>query len=512
MRVLLTVVGAGVLALTSSVPPALAASEDQVRAVAAAVEWLPSYVERALQETGVPGAAVAVVHDDRLVFARGFGVRHAQHGGAVTADTVFQIASLSKPLGATAVAASVGKGAVAWDTPATPLLPGFDLSDPWVSAHVTIGDLYSHRSGLPGGYGNDLESFGYGRQPILDRADLEPLGAFRDSYAYSNFGLTAGGVAAASASGRDWATFADDELLGPLGMTRSSFRFDSLSRWANVASLHQQVRGRWVPGPARNADAQAPAGGASSTVRDLSRWMRMVLAHGKFEGRRVVGRAALDQMLSLQNRFSTDPATRIEGYGFGIQPAAIANEPIAYSHNGEFTNGASTQVYLIPELDLGIVTLTNGWPKGVPQAINTAFVDQVRLGEQSADWLALYGSAYAPLTQPSDTLDGQARPKRPTPALPLEAYVGSYGNDYVGPASVTIQGGRLVVALGPDGMTRLPLSHWSGNVFTYNWLNMPPGFLRGVTFLTEGAAVTTMTLTEVNSDLGRLSRIAPTDR
>lgn len=510
MRMLVTAVGAGVLALVSAVPPALAAPTGQARAVAAAVAWLPAYVERALDETGVPGAAVAVVHDDRLVFARGFGVRHAQHGGAVTADTVFQIASLSKPLGATAVAASIGKGEVAWETPAAALLPGFELIDPWVSQHVTIGDLYAHRSGLPGGFGNDLEEFGYGRQHIFDRADLEPLGPFRDSYAYSNFGLTAGGVAAANATGREWSVFADEEILRPLGMTRSSFQYSALSRWSNVASLHQQVRGRWVPGPVRNADAQAPAGGASSTVRDLSRWMRMVLAHGRFDGRRVVGRAALDQMLSLQNRNSTDPATRIEGYGFGIQPAAIANEPIAYSHNGEFTNGASTQVYLVPELDLGIVTLTNGWPKGVPQAINTAFVDQVRLGEQSADWLALYSSAYAPLTQPSDTLDGQPRPKRPAPALPLEAYVGSYGNDYVGAASVTIEDGRLILALGPDGRTRLPLRHWSGNVFTYDWLNMPPGFLRGVAFTVDGDSASAMTLAQVNSDLGNLTRITPT--
>lgn len=503
---ILTAAALGTAITASVTPPAQATVE---RDVAAAVAWLPGYIEQAMDASGVPGLAVAVVHDDELVFARGFGVRSTKGKGSVTADTVFPLASLSKPLGATAVAAAVGHGTVDWDTPATPLLPGFALTDPWVSDHVTIGDLYSHRSGLPGEYGNDLELFGYGRQHILDRAILEPLSGFRDSYAYSNFGLTAGGIAAANAAGESWAEFTQRRIFTPLGMTRSSFSHASLSRWANVASLHQQVKGRWVLGPPRNADAQAPAGGASSTARDMSQWMRMVLAGGRIDGSRVVGRTALQRMLSLQNRTSTDPTGRIEGYGFGIRPAAIANEPITLSHSGEFTNGASTEVYLVPELDLGIVTLTNGWPKGVPQAINVGFVDQVRFGKQTADWITLYGGAFAPLTTPSDTLAGEPRPARPTAPMDLAAYTGSSANDYVGAARVTVEDGALLLSIGPDGMTRLPLRHWDGNVFTYNRPDLPPGFLRAVRFTanTDGR-VTAMELDDVNSGLGVLDRVS----
>lgn len=500
----------GLLAVTAAAVvltavPAAAAPDDD--AVAAAVAWLPSYVEQAMEATGVPGVAVAVVHHDRIVLAQGFGVRDTSEQGAVTADTVFQLASLSKPLGATAVAAAIGRGVVRWDTPAAALVPGFSLADPWVTEHVTIGDLYAHRSGLPGGFGNDLETFGYGRQHILERAGLEPLAPFRDTYAYSNFGLTAGAVAAANAAGQSWSDFTESRLFRPLGMTRSTFSHDELGRWSNVASLHQQVRGRWVPGPPRDAEAQAPAGGASSTARDLGRWMRMVLGNGTFAGRRVVAQAPLEQMVSLQIRTSTEPAARIEGYGFGIRTEAFANDPVTFAHSGEFTNGASTQVTLVPELDLGIVTLTNGWPTGVPQAVNAAFIEQVRLGEQTADWLTLYRGAFAPLTTPSDTLAGEPRPMRPAPARALDTYAGTYAGDYVGTATVRVEGGRLVLAVGPEGRTRFPLRHWDADTFTYNRPDLPRGFLRGVRFDVDASGTaTSVTLDDVNSNLGVLVR------
>ena len=257
-----------VMVVPISVAPMSAAAEGD-RAVADAVAWLPAYVRQAMDATGVPGVAVAVVHRGELIYAEGFGVRSTRTGGRVDPDTVFQVASMSKPLGATAVAAAVGQGTIAWDSPAAPLVPGFTLTDPWVSDHVTIGDLYAHRSGLPGEFGNDLEQFGYGRQQIFDRADMEPLSPFRDTYAYSNFGLTAGGVAAANAAGQSWEQFARERVFAPLGMSRSTFSHAELERWRNVAALHPEVAGRWVPGPPRNADAQAPAGGASASVRTI---------------------------------------------------------------------------------------------------------------------------------------------------------------------------------------------------------------------------------------------------
>jgi len=490
-------------------PGAAAATPQQDRAVQAAVDRLPAYVRQVMRTTGVPGVAVAVVHRDRLVYAGGFGVRDVVRGGAVTPSTVFQVASVSKPLGASAVAAAVGRGRVSWDTPVAPLVPGFTVADPWVTSTVTIGDLYAHRSGLPGQYGNDLESLGFDRQTIFARTRLESLAPFRITYDYSNFGLTAGGVAAANAEGTDWNTFARRNIFGPLGMRRSTFSHAQLERTTNVARLHQRAGGRWIPGPVRDADAQAPAGGASSTVLDISRWMRMMLAGGTFGGRRVVAQDALAPMLSLQIRTSPSPLGRIGGYGFGMEVSLADGASVTWSHSGAFTNGAATQVHMVPDLDLGIVTLTNGWPIGVPEAISATFDDWVRNGRSTQDWLAVTRAAFASYTTPTYAIDGQRRPANPAPARALDDYVGTYANAYVGTGQVSRDSRGLVLALGPDGGVRIRLTHWSGDVFFHNGPGMPAGFYEAVRFGPSGSGPAQSLSTDmINAGMGVLTRLS----
>ncbi len=509
-RVIAAGIALGTVALLAAIKPdpVEAASGGTDAAVRSAVAKLPAYVRQVMKKTGVPGVAVAVVYKDKLVYAEGFGVRSIEKGGPVTQDTVFQIASVSKPLGATGVAAAISRGYLTWDTPAVQLLPGYSLSDPDVSKQVTVGDLYAHRSGLPGDFGNDLEQFGFSRQYIFARAHLEPLASFRASYAYSNFGLTAGGVAAANAaSKKDWNAFAQDFIFKPLGMSSSSFSNASLAKMKNVAALHQKVNGRWVLGPKRNAEAQAPAGGANSTVKDLARWMRMVLAEGTFEGKRIVAEAPLKQMLSIQANTSKDSDGRVTGYGFGMEVAMETDGSVTWSHSGAFQNGASTQVYLVPELELGIVTLTNGWLIGVPEAINATFDDWVRYGNSTQDWLQVIGEILAPYTTPTFLIDGQEKPSSPKPAGILTDYAGRYTSEYVGNAKVALEGRQLVLAVGPNGQTRVPLRHWDGDVFFYNWLNMPEGFYTAVRFgRDDDGIVRSFKVDEVNSDLGSFNR------
>lgn len=491
-------------------PAAPAAADPQARNLQAAISRLPTIVRQFMARSGVPGVAVAVVHRDRLVYAEGFGVRHVALGGAITADTVFQLASVSKPLAATVVAASMDRGRVGWETPVAPLLPGFALVDPWVSRQVSIGDLFAHRSGLPGDFGNDLEPLGWDREQILERARLEPLAPFRASYGYSNFGLTAGAVAVARAAGRDWPSLSRERLFAPLGMTRSSYRQADLVAQPNRAALHQQSGGRWIPGPVRDADAQAPAGGASSTVLDLARWMRMVLAGGRFEGRQIVPRQPLDALLSLQVRTSSDPREAIRGYGYGIGVQQEIGEAVSWSHSGAFTSGAATEVRLMPELAIGIVTLTNGWPVGVPEAINASFDDLVRQGRTSRDWLQETAAAFAAYTRPTDVVAGRSAPRVSGPSRPLSAYGGTYANGYVGTATVVVEGEQLVLALGPQGRTLLPLQHWDGDGFVHQQLDMPPGFLAAVRFSgNDSGRPTELTLEMIHAPQGTLLRQRP---
>ncbi len=209
-------------------------------AVDNAVAKLDGLAADLMNTSGIPGMAVAVVHGGKTVYAKGFGVKDVKAGttdnaNKVDADTVFQLASLSKPLGATVIAHQVGQNAISWDTPVVSKLPWFALSDPVVTRMVTIGDMYAHRSGLPDHAGDELEDLGYDRRYVLDHLRALPLAPFRISYAYTNFGVTAAADAVAAAAGKPWEDLAADVLYRPLGM-------------ASTSSAVRRLRGAAEPG------------------------------------------------------------------------------------------------------------------------------------------------------------------------------------------------------------------------------------------------------------------------
>ncbi len=262
-------------------------------AVDNAVAKLDGLAEDLMKKSGIPGMAVAVVHGGKTVYAKGFGVKDVRTGDKVDVDTVFQLASLSKPLTSTVVAHQVGVNAISWDTPIVSKLPWFALADPVVTEMVTVGDMLSHRSGLPDHAGDMLEDVGYDRRAVLDRLRQLPLDPFRISYAYTNFGYTAGAEATAVSAGKSWEDLADETVFEPLGMASASFRFADYEARPNRAVGHIHIDGRYEPRYVRDADAEGPAGGASSSVNDMTRWLAMVLANGSHDGKQVVDEKAL---------------------------------------------------------------------------------------------------------------------------------------------------------------------------------------------------------------------------
>jgi len=232
-----------------------------------------------------------------------------------------------------------------------------------------------------------------------------------------------------------------------------------------------------------------------------------MLNDGRIDGTTVMAEGPLQLMRSLQIRSGGDPNSGIDGYGYGIQVSVSNDSPLAWSHAGDFMEGASTQFFLFPDLHLGIIVLTNGWPAGVPQAVIAIFDDLVRQGRSSRDWLGIAAAEVARLTTPPFTIDGSRRPRRPAPARPLAAYSGTYSNSYVGSAKVSAEDGTLILALGPGGATRLALRHWSGDVFFSNDPAAPEGFYRAVRFSGNRAGLSTdMTLDQITAGLGRLVR------
>ena len=174
------------------------ADELALEQVKAATTELEKLTENEMRMTGIPGIAIAVVFKDQVVFAKGFGVREVGGVSPVDADTVFQLASVSKPIGSTVIAALVGEGLLSWDSRISDLDPGFEMHDAWVTREITVRDFYCHRSGLPDHAGDLLEDLGFTREEILRRLRYQkPNTSFRSGYAYTNFGMTEGAIAAA---------------------------------------------------------------------------------------------------------------------------------------------------------------------------------------------------------------------------------------------------------------------------------------------------------------------------
>lgn len=475
-----------------TLPPSLEpGAEIPPGQVAAAVDKLDGLVADIMAKSTVPGLATAAVYQGKVVYAKGFGVRKVGDDGKVGPDTVFQLASMSKPIGATVVAHEVTKGTVTWTTPVREHLPEFELRDPYVSSKLTIADLYAHRSGLPPHAGDLLEDLGYDRDQILHRLRTLPLQPYRISYNYTNFGMTAAAESVARAAGTDWETLSERNLYQPLGMKNTSSRFADYAARTDRAYTHVKVDGEWRADVVRDPDAQSAAGGVSSSVNDLTRWMVMVLGEGKGgDGQQIASPEALTPAVTPQivSAPAGSAASRAGFYGYGFDVSVQSSGRTQLSHSGAFSAGAGTNVLLSPLAGFGIVTLTNAAPVGAAEALNQEFADLAVYGHPKFPWWDLYSGALAGLSEPFGRYAGKQPPADATRAGALRAYTGTYRNPYVGPAVIADSGSGLTLTLGPKKST-FPLRHWDKDTFVYSpsGESANPGSVSAVTFTRDSA-------------------------
>jgi CubicO group peptidase (beta-lactamase class C family) len=481
-----------------------------------AVERLPALAQEILDRSGVPGMAVAVVHDDAVVFAGGFGVREIGTDQRVDAETVFQLASVSKCVASTVVSSLVGDGTVSWDSRMADVDPGFALHDAWPTQNVTLADLFAHRSGIADHVGDLLEDLGFGRAEVLRRLRYaEPGYSFRAGYAYTNQGLTAAAVAAAAAAGMAWEDLCREKLYAPLGMTKTSSRFADYMAQADRAIPHVRRDGAWEVTPQqRDPDPESPAGGVSSTANDLAEWVRLVLGQGMYDGSRLIPAAALAPTHIPQSvsRAPADPATQRAGfYGLGWNVSYTEFGTPLWSHSGAFALGAGTAVFLLPAAGFGIVVLANGEPVGAPEALCLSVLDLAQRGEVTRDWLDTVAPDFAALAAPTygTGTDWSTSPAEAPPALPDDAYAGVYRNDYYGDAEVAAVGGGLVLRLGPAPL-EFPLTHYDRDTFSWQPIGENAYGPSGLTFTVGPSGTATAFRDEylATDGPGELERVA----
>jgi CubicO group peptidase (beta-lactamase class C family) len=435
-----------------------------------AIQELEKLAHKQIQENALPGLAIAIVFQDKVVYAKGFGVRDVNTKAPVDADTVFQLASLSKSIGSTVVAELVGEGKVTWDSKLSLLDPTFAMFDPWVTHEITIRDMYAHRSGLPAHAGDLLEDLDFTRAEILYRLRFQhPDSSFRSHYAYTNFGMTEGGIAAAKAYGLGWEAAAEQKLYKPLGMTSTSSRYADFMARRNKALGHVLLNGKWIQKFKRDPDTESPAGGVSSSVNDLTKWMRLQLANGKFDGKQIVDEKALAETHHPQILIGFNPATGLPSfYGLGWNVSYDQEGRLRLNHSGAFALGAATHVNLIPAEQLGIIVLTNAYPIGIAEALGTTFLDTALYGKPSQDWIALFKKIFSDPAAIGTFLgfDYSKAPTSPSPALKNDTYLGKYANDYFGEVFIVEKDGGLAIVQGPKKMS-FAMKHYDRDTFTY---------------------------------------------
>ena len=451
--------------------PAPAAAPD----IAALAAELDAYAARAREDWETPGLALAVVKDGAVVLARGYGVRELGRPEPVDEHTLFAIGSTTKAMTAALLAQLVAAGKLAWDDPVQRHLPEFRLHDPWVTREATVGDLLTHRAGL----GNaDLLWYGSGRT----RSDLlaavpriEPAYSLRSRFLYQNVMYGVAGEVAARVAGRPWEELLAERLLAPLGMGRSAPTLAAAAGRGNVASPHDLVEGTLRVIDNEPVDSIAPAGAVWSSVSDLTRWLRMLLAEGKWEGREVLSEGALADLLRPQTlvtggAYPTDELTRPHWstYGYGWFQQDYRGLMVHY-HTGSI-DGMVALVGLVPERELGFAVLANRDHAELRHALWWRTVDLFAAGGATRDWSVelreLYGKARAE-REKARAEEEAARVAGTRPSLPLERYAGRYEHPVFGAAEVRHEEGRLRLLVGPR--LSAGLEHWHYDTFRARW-------------------------------------------
>jgi CubicO group peptidase (beta-lactamase class C family) len=430
----------------------------------AALNGLDSFVEQVMKEWKVPGLAVAVVKDAKVVYARGFGYRDVKKQQKVTADTLFAIGSCSKSFTATALAILADEGKVEWDKPVRDYLPDFRLNDAYATANLRPRDLVTHQSGLPR---HDLVWYGspLSRKDLFERLRyLEPSRPLHARYQYNNLMFMTAGVLIERVSGSSWEEFVRRRILDPLGMKVSNFSVRDSQKTSDFSLPYQADKGEVKEIPFRNIDAIGPAGSINSSVNEMTRWLLLQLGKGKFEGRQIISEKALGEVHMPQIVAGGDlkyDESYYSSYAMGWAVTSYRGHP-ALAHGGGI-DGFTSTVRFLPKDQLGVVVLTNSATPASGLIASNA-VDRM-LGLSEAPWAqrARDDAAKARETQAKAKAEDEAKRKKDAPPThQLKEYTGEFVHPAYQTLTVTQEGERLKFDL--HGLTG-GLKHYHYDIF-----------------------------------------------
>jgi len=434
---------------------------------------------RAMKAFEVPGMAIGIVKNGKLIYAKGFGVRELGKDSPVTPDTLFQIGSNTKAFTAAALAILVDEGRIHWDDKVIDYLPQFRMFDPYVTREFTIRDLLSHRSGLGLGAG-DLMFY-----PATDftRADvihglryLKPASSFRSHYDYDNTMYMVAGEIIPAVTGKSWEDFVEQRILQPLQMTSCVSTFDRIKDRSQFAEPHSEIDGKLSQIPVERIPVIGPAGTINCNVNGLARWLETQLAAGQapngarlFSAERGAEMWTVNTVEPLSPELNALLHTHFQGYGLGWELLdEFGYERV--SHTGSVP-GTATWIAMIPELKLGVIVLTNLNDYSAIESVGNQILDAY-VGAPKRDLVAVLSTrrdSHAGAADAAMAAVAKVVATAGSPTLPLDTYVGRYTDPWRGEATVRKEGERLILKFSRTDKLEGVLEPYLGNMFVVRW-------------------------------------------
>ncbi len=438
-------------------------------------ENFDGYVAQSVRDWRVPGLAIAVVKDNRVVFAKGYGVRQVGTSDLVTENTLFANASTTKAFVTMAAAMLVDQNRLDWDDPVIKHLPTFRVGDGSATENLTVRHLFSHRTGFGDpsylwyGIPNQLDTM-LGRLRYTRRAS-----GWTTGYAYNNVTFSAGGAVIATVTGEDWENAVRDHILTPLGMHRTVTNTDHAEEDDDIAMPHDILADSVRVIERYRTDNIGAAGAMYSSVWEMTNWLRFLLDSGRVRGERLIGTDTFGELFEPQVLIDPDdfyPTTirtkpNFTAYGLGWFLQDYRGEKVAF-HTGSI-DGMVAIVGLIPSKRLGVVVFANLDHAEVRHALMLRIFDMY-LGSPVRDWnaelLTLYDSLAGPGREAALRF-AAARDEDAGPSHALESYVGEYRHRLYGTARVSMRNGSLI--LSRSHFLVADLNHWHYDVFRAEW-------------------------------------------
>jgi CubicO group peptidase (beta-lactamase class C family) len=460
-------------------------------ALAAPPPDLDSYVAQSMKMFGPPGMTVAIVENGKVALTKGYGLRAMNKPDKVDAHTVFPIGSETKAFTATALAILVDEGKLKWTDRVVDKLPGFQMYDPYATAHMTIIDLLTHRSGLGLGEGDLLivPSTTRSRADIVHALRyLKPKTGFREEFAYDNILYIVAGQLVQAVSGETWEHFVEKHIFAPIGMKDAMTAYDAHA--ANGVALHARMSGPVIgTGPLQilanglEGVASAPCGAINASAADMALWMQVQLAHGKLpNGGRLYSEAQAKMLWKPEVVVSADSfgsvasavmeaiTPKFQDYALGWFIEDYHGHTIV-EHTGAVL-GAVAALYLIPEKNVGVAVMINSEDGAARRAVAFHVVDYY-LGLPEQDWNGDLKKLVDSMVASSETAL-KAQPEQIHPnshsSLPMASYAGVYTDPWYGTATISQRsGGQLWMSFDRTPHMDGPLTHVADDTFKVVW-------------------------------------------